>query len=162
MNKEFKDIAEKSQKVLSEATEKAESFIKDLSGDALVFWKELEEKMTDVQSTLKDVAQKVETKTDEAVVDAKLGMMEAKQKITKVEKSLNEFVHEQKHTADQQADIAKLRAHLAKMEAEDAWEETSKKLRHELAQKKVEAEALAKDAADEVVLLSAKIKDLFS
>ena len=162
MDKEFKEIAQKSQEVLKEATDKAEDFVKDFSEDARSLWGELKDKMVDVQKSLENVISKTETKTDEAVVDVELGMMEAKDKVSKIEKSLDAFVQKHKSSNAETIDIAKLRAHLAKMDIEDSWEETSKKIRHELAEKKVETKLLAKEAADEVRQLSDKIKNLFS
>ena len=162
MDKEFKEIAQKSQKALNEATEKMEGLLKDFSKDSLSFWEEIKGKMVDAEVLLKDSASKAETKSDEAVVEAELGMMEAKDKMTKVEKSLSAFMQEHKRSSKQDMDIAKLRAHLAKMDAEDAWEETSKKIRHELAEKKAETKLLAKEASQEVAQLSEKIKNLFS
>ena len=162
MNKEFKEIANKSQEILKEARDKAEDFSKDLSSDSVSLWAELKSKIVEVEETLKNVVSKTETKTDEAILDAELGMMEAKEKILNVEKLVNVFVQEHKNNAAQEIDIVKLRAHLAQMDAEDTWEMMSKKTRHELAEKRAELKLLARDAAEEIKQVSEKIINLYT
>ncbi len=53
-------------------------------------------------------------------------------------------------SAGEEYDLAALKAHLAKMETEDKWEEAQKELYHLYGESKVEIEKLSKKAGEEI------------
>jgi len=52
-------------------------------------------------------------------------------------------------SAGEEYDLAALKAHLAKMDTEDKWEETQKELYHLYGESKVEIEKLSKKVGEE-------------
>ena len=70
-----------------------------------------------------------------------------------MEKEFKELLDQAKKlgdTAGEEHDLAALKAHLAKMDTEDKWEETQKELYHLYGESKVEIEKLSKKVGEEL------------
>ena len=70
-----------------------------------------------------------------------------------MKKELNDLLDQAKKlvdTAGEEYDLAALKAHLAKMDTEDKWEETQKELYRLYGESKVELGKLSKKAAEEL------------
>jgi predicted Rossmann fold nucleotide-binding protein DprA/Smf involved in DNA uptake len=76
--------------------------------------------------------------------------MEARDVLENVRDSAEGFLHTVSRDAAKELDVAELKAHLAKMDAEDKWEETQKELTHLYGESKVEVEKLARKAGEEI------------
>lgn len=157
MDKEFKEIIAKSKESLEKAEEKIEVLSDDFTEDVSEFWGELKDRFAKVGDKLKDAYREFE---DESELQAALSMMEARDRLEKVKESAENFaLHTSKKTKDEFS-MAALKAHLAKMDAEDTWEKTQKELSHKYAQSKVEVEKMAKKAGEEINEIFAKLTQL--
>jgi hypothetical protein len=70
-----------------------------------------------------------------------------------MKKELNDLLDQAKKlvdTAGEEYDLAALKAHLAKMDTEDKWEETQKELYRLYGESKVELGKLSKKAAEDL------------
>ncbi len=142
---EFKEIVEKSKKALDELENKVEDISEDLTQEAKELWSDLKKKFSGVGEKLKDG---VKEEKDE--LKANLDVIEARQKLHDIKESAEEFTKKIASKAEEELDIAALRAHLAKMEAEDLWEEKKKELSYEFQESKHKVEKMAKEAAEEI------------
>ncbi len=142
---EFKEIVEKSKKALDELEEKVEDISEDLAEDAKELWADIKKKFSGVSEKLKEGA-----KDENDELKANLDVIEARQKLHEIKESAEEFTKKVASKAEEELDIAALRAHLAKMEAEDIWEEKKKELSYEFQESKHKVEKMAKEAAQEI------------
>lgn len=70
-----------------------------------------------------------------------------------MEKEFKDLLDQAKKLLDnagEEYDLAALKAHLAKMDTEDKWEETQKELHHLYSESKVEIEKVSKKVAEEL------------
>ena len=157
MKKELKKIIEESKKSLEKAEEKIEDLSEDLTDDAKAFWGDLKKRFAKVNEKLKDAYREFD---DESELQANLSMMEARDRLEKVKHSAENFALKASKKTKEDLDIAALKAHLAKMEAEETWEETRKALSHKYARSKVEVEKLAKKAGKEINDIFLKLTEM--
>ncbi len=157
MEKEFKEIIEESKKSLEKAEKKIEALSEDFTEEAGEFWIDLKKRFTGVNDKLKDAYTDFENKAE---LKGHLGMMEARDKLEQVKESAEEFTKKVSSQAQVELDIAALKAHLAKMESEDIWEEKQKKLSHMYDDSKVEVEKLAKKAGKEINEIFVRLTDI--
>ncbi len=157
MEKEFKEIIEESKKSLEKAEKKIEELSEDFTEEAGEFWVDLKKRFTGVNDKLKDAYTDFENKAE---LKGHLGMMEARDKLEQVKESAEEFTKKVSSQAQVELDIAALKAHLAKMESEDIWEEKQKKLSHMYDDSKVEVEKLAKKAGKEINEIFVRLTDI--
>ncbi len=142
---EMKEILKKSKKAIDELEERVDDMTEELSEEAKAFWGDLKKNMSAIGDKLKDAVseQKEELET-------KLDVMEAREKLETLKESAEAFTKKVAQKADAELDISALRVHLAKMEAEDFWEEKRKELSREFQESKFELEKKVKTAAEEV------------
>ena len=145
---EFKEIVEKSKKVLSELEEKVDDVREDLGEEAKELWEDIRRNFLSVGEKLKETVSEVEEKKDR--LKPNLDILEAREKLEKVKETAEEFTKKVSEKAEAEMDIAALRAHLAKKEAEDLWEEKRKKLSYAFQEKEHEVTKMAKEAAEEI------------
>jgi hypothetical protein len=141
MEKEFKELQEKSKKVISEVEEKIEDLAKDLPKEIDEFWTDLKSSFNKIKDELLD---------DEHKEVAQKKALEAKEKLSHIKENTLEFANKLKDDHQADLDIAALRAHLAKMEAEDFLEESRKKISREIQESTHSLEKLALDATKEI------------
>lgn len=147
MEKEFKEIIEESRKSLKKAKEKIEEISVDFSEEAGELWDELKKRLSGVEEKLKDAYINFE---DKAELKGNLAMMEARSRLEVIKESTEEFTQKVSTKAQEKLDIASLKAHLAKMESEDIWEEKRETLSRMYSESKIEVEKLAKKAGKEI------------
>ncbi len=157
MEKEFKEIIEESKKSLEKAEEKIEALSADFSEEVSEFWGELKNRFSKVNDKLKDAYNEFE---GESQLQAELSMMEARDRLEKIKKSAENFAITTSKKTKEELSMTSLKAHLAKMDAEDKWEETRKELSHTYGESKVEVEKLAKKAGKEINEIFQKLTDL--
>lgn len=157
MEKEFKEIIEQSKKSLGEAEKKIDELSGDFTEDVGEFWVDLKKRFAGVNDKLKDAYTDFEGKAE---LKGHLGMMEARDKLEQVKESAEEFTQKVSIKAQEELDIASLKAHLAKMESEDLWEETQKELLVKYDESKVEVEKLAKKAGKEINEIFLKLTEM--
>jgi chemotaxis regulatin CheY-phosphate phosphatase CheZ len=141
MEKEFKELQEKSKKAINEIEKKIEEFSGDLPKEIGEFWDDLKVSFTKIKDELLD---------DEHKEKAQEKVLEAKEKLSHIKESTLEFANKFKDEHQAELDIAALRAHLAKMEAEDFIEESRKKISREVQESSHSLEKLALDASKEL------------
>ncbi len=157
MEKEFKEIIEESKKSLNNAQKKIEDLSEDFSEDAGELWVDLKKHFSSVNDKLKDAYSDFEGKAE---LKGHLGMMEARDKLEQVKESAEKFAKEISSKADIDLDVVTLKAHLAKMESEDLWDEKQKEFSILYNDSKVEAEKLAKKAGKEINEIFLKLTDM--
>lgn len=145
---DYKEIVEKSKKALSELEKKVDDVQEELAEDAKELWSDLKKNFSAVGEKLKETVSEIEEKKD--VLKPNLDILEAREKLEKVKDTAEEFTKKIADKTDSTMDITALRAHLAKMEAEDLWEEKRKKLSYEFQEKEHEITKMAKEAAEEI------------
>ncbi len=157
MEKEFEEIIEESKKSLEKAEKKIEELSGDFSEEAGEFWIDLKKRFSGVNDKLKDAYTDFE---GEAELKGHLGMMEARDKLEQVQESAEAFSQRVSGKAQVELDIVALKAHLAKMESEDLWEEKQKEFSILYDDSKIEAEKLAKKAGKEINEIFLKLTDI--
>lgn len=157
MEKELKKLLEQSKEALEKAENKIESLSKDFPDEAAEFWKELKKHFSGMQEKLSETYTEVE---GNAELKTSLGMMEAREKLSTIQDTLDTFVHQASKKTSAEFDIAALRAHLAKKESEDLWEEKQKEISHLYSKSKVEVEKLAQKAGKEFNEIFLKLTDM--
>ena len=157
MEKEYKEIIEASKKSLEKAEKKIEELSDDFSEESKELWGELKNRFSKVNDKLKDAYKEFE---GESELQGHLSMMEARDRLEKVKVSAENFALSTSKKTKEEFSMATLKAHLAKMDAEDKWEETKKELSHTYAESKVEVENLAKKAGKEINEIFVKLTEL--
>lgn len=157
MEKEFKEIIEESKKSLETIEKNIEERSEDFTEEVSELWDDLKKHLSRVEEKLKDAYDNFE---DQAELKGHLGMMEARDRIDRLKEATHEFTYKVSINAQEDMDIATLRAHLAKMESEDIWVEKQKELLHLYHDSKEEAEKLAIKAAKELNNIVLKLTDL--
>ncbi len=157
MEKEFKEIIEESKKSLEKAEKRIEELSEDFTEEAGEFWVDLKKHFAGVNDKLKDAYNDFEEKAE---LKGHLGMMEARDKLEQVKESAEEFTQKVSTNAQVELDVAALKAHLAKMESEDLWEEKQKEISAMYENTKVEVEKLAKKAGKEINEIFLKLTDI--
>jgi len=157
MEKEFKEIIEESKRSLEKAEKKIEELSEDFTEEAGEFWVDLKKRFAGVNDKLKDAYDNFEEKAE---LKGHLGMMEARDKLEQVKESAEEFTQKVSAQAQVELDIAALKAHLAKMESEDLWEEKQKEFSVLYQDSKIEAEKLAKKAGKEINEIFLKLTEI--
>ena len=157
MEKEFKEIIEESKKSLEKAEKKIEALSEGFTEEAGEFWVDLKKRFAGVNDKLKDAYTDFEEKAE---LKGHLGMMEERDKLEQVKESAEEFTQKVSTKAQVELDIAALKAHLAKMESEDLWEEKQKEFSVLYQDSKVEAGELAKKAGKEINEIFLKLTEI--
>ncbi len=157
MKKEFKEIIEQSRKSLKKAEEKIEDLSEDFTEDVGEFWDELKKRLAGVEEKLKDAYNDFEEKAE---FKGQLAMIEARDRLEVIKESTEEFTQKVSTKAQQELDIVSLKAHLAKMESEDLWEEKEKELSLMYSESKIEVERLAQKAGKEITNIFLKLTEI--
>ena len=150
MNKELKDMLEKSSKALEKLQDTVEDLTEDLADDASDLWTDMKKNFSGVNEKLKTATKDLDKKSEEANLQAHLGAMEAHDKISNIKESVEEFTNNVSSKAETTMDTAALRAHLAKMEAEDFWEKKGNTLTNEFNESREKVQKLTVDAVEEI------------
>ncbi len=153
MKHEYDEFVEKAKESIDTLEEKIEDMSDDLSEEAGDLWKDLKKYFEKIKAKLKIAEEEAELKSH-------LGMMEARDMLENVRDSAESFLYTLSRDTAQDLDMAEVKAHLAKMDAEEAWEETEKELTHLYAKSKVDVERLAKKAAEEANDIMVKLSQV--
>ncbi len=145
---ELKELVEKSQKVLSKLEEKVEEAREELTEETKEFWDDLKKNFSVIGEKLSQSVSELEEKKDH--LKPNLDVLAAREKLEQIKESAETFAKKVAEKAEEEIDIATLRAHLAKKEAEDLWEEKQKELSREFQEKEYEVKKMAKEAAEEI------------
>ena len=162
MEKDFKESIEKSKEALSALEKKVTAIADDLSENVSEFWGGLQKNLEKINSKLEGSYKDWEKEGDEAKLQANLGAMEANDKMKEIKDSLEEFADKVSKNAQTGLDTVALKAHLAKKEAEELWDEKSPAIRKELEESKEKASKMAVEAVDEITSFFNKITDSFT
>ena len=157
MEKEFKEIIEESKRSLEKIEKNIEERSENFTEEVSVFWVDLKKHLSAVGGKLKDAYNNFE---DQAELKGHLGIMEARERMEKLKEATDEFSYKVSNNAQEELDIATLKAHLVKMESEDIWAEKQKELIHIYSYSKVEAEKLTKKAAKELNNIVFKLTEI--
>lgn len=134
--------------------------------DAQDAWKAMEPKIQTVEKKLEEVAQKAGAAGEEARLQASLGAAEIKARWPGLERALGQLVADVKRGARDvvtEVDIARVKAHLAEMDAADAAQKAAGKAQGELKKASAEFAAEMEKAAAEIKTSVASLKKkLFS
>jgi len=150
MNKELKEILEKSSHAIDKLQDKIEEFTDELVDDTADLWQDLKKNFASTKEKLKDASKNLDQKSEEANLQAHLGAMEAHDRFDNIKKSVDEFAQKISSKTQTELDITALKAHLAKMEAEDFWEKKGKEISREFHESREKVQKLTIEAASEV------------
>ncbi len=153
MGKEFKELLEGSKKIISEVEKKVDGVASDLGDDAGELWADIKKSFSKISDELID---------DDDKEKAQEKVLEAKEKLNHMKESVTTFASSLKDDYKGDMDIAALRAHLAKMDAEDFLEESKKKISREVQESSHSLEKLAMDAGEEIKEFFSSLGDKFS
>ncbi|MDD2450297.1 MAG: hypothetical protein PHU67_00095 [Sulfurovum sp.] len=156
MEKELNEYIKKSKESLEKVEKNVESFRKSMGDDMSEFWGKLKGEFGQINKTLSGAREKLQ---HEAKLQGKLGVMEAKEHLEKIKGTSEEFIKKVTDNTAQELDIAKLHAHLAKMEAADQWKEKESQMTSLYQDSKEEFEKLAKKAGKEINEILLKLTD---
>ena len=157
MEKELKALLEQSKEALGKAEDKIETLSKEFPDEAAEFWGDMKKHFSGIQDKLTETYNETEGKAE---LKANLGMMEAREKLATIQDTLDTFLHQASKNTSEEFDIAALKAHLAKKESEDLWEEKQKELSALYGKSKVEVEKLAHKAGKEFNEIFLKLTDM--
>ncbi|MBT8348940.1 MAG: hypothetical protein HKP62_05805 [Sulfurovum sp.] len=157
MENEFKKIIEDAKKSIEKIENNIEAHSKDFTDEVSEFWGDLKKHLSGVEGKLKDTYDNFE---GQAELKGYLGMMEAHDRLDKLKETTYEFSYKVSKNVQEELDIATLKAHLAKMESEDIWEEKQKKLLALYNDSKEEAEKLAIKASKELNNIAFKLTEM--
>ncbi len=150
MDKDFKEILEKSSEAIEKLEDKVDDLAEEFAEDAVELWDEMKKSFLKVNNKLKTAAKDFDQKSDEANLQAHLGTMEAHDRIDGIKDTVEEFTQKVAAKAQTDLDTAALRAHLAKMEAEDFWDEKGQKITEEFNESSDRVKSLTLEAASEI------------
>ena len=153
MGKEYEEFIETAKKSIDTLEDKIEDMSEDFSEEAKDVWKDLKAYFEKIKTKLKEAEQEAELKSE-------LGMMEARDVLENVRDSAESFLCTVSRDTAQEFDMAEIKAHLAKMELEDKWEEAQKEFYRLYGESKVEAERLVKKAGQELNDIMLKLSQI--
>ena len=162
MNKELKEVLEKSSKAIEKLQDKVEDFSEDFAEDASELWTDIKKSFANTNEKLKSAVKDLDQKDDEANLQAHLSTMEAHDRISNIKDTLEEFSQKVSAKASTELDMATLKAHLAKMEAEDFWDKKGPQITKDFNESKDKVQKLAIDAAGEIKEYFEKLTDIVS
>jgi hypothetical protein len=157
MEKELKELLEESKRSLEKAEKKIDAYSKDFNKETLAFWNELKVYFSEIKESLSESFNEME---GSAELKANLGMMEAKEKLAYIQDSVEKFLYRASKDTEKELDIAALKAHLAKKDSEDLWNEKRKELSRLYASSKIEVDKLTKKAGQDFNDIVVKLTDL--
>ncbi len=154
MDNEFKKKLEAATEAIDRLEDKIEDKVEDITDDlgedARELWGDIKKNFSGVRGKLKDAATALDQIGDETRMQVHLGTMEAQERMEGVKDALEDFTQKISNKAHTQIDTAKLRAHLAEMEAEDFMETKGAKLAHDLNESGEKVKVASIKAAGEV------------
>jgi len=153
MGKEFNELLKSSKKVIGDVEKKVEDVSGDFAEDVGELWKDMKKGFTNISNELLG---------DDNKEKAQEKVLEAKEKLNYMKDSVTEFATNLKSEHQGDLDTAALRAHLAKMDAEDFVEENRKKVSREVQESSQTLEQMALDASKEIKDFFSSLSDQFS
>ncbi|MGC9351920.1 MAG: hypothetical protein ACP5D3_08015 [Sulfurovum sp.] len=155
--KELNELIKTSKESLGKVEKSVESFRGSMSEEISGFWGNLKNEFGQIDTKLSDAGRKLQ---DEAKLQGKLGVMEAKEHLETIKGTSEEFIQKVTTNTTQELDIAKLQAHLGRMEAADLWKEKEQQMRSLYSESKDDFEKLAKKAGEEINAILLKLTDI--
>jgi hypothetical protein len=162
MEKEFKESIEKSKVAAKELEKKVTEVAGDFSESAGEFWKDLQEKFEKINVQLAGSYDEMEKAGPEGTLKANLEALEANEKFKEIKESLEGFSEKVSKNAHEGFDLVLEKAHLAKKEAENLWEEKSPVLKEEFAKSKEKVTEFSVKAIDEITEFYEKMAAKFN
>ncbi len=153
MEKDFQELLKSSKKVIGEVEKKVEDVTENFSDEVSELWGDIKKSFAKISDELLE---------DDHKEKAQEKVLEAKEKLNLVKESVTEFASKIKEDSQADLDIAALRAHLAKMEAEDFLEESRKKVSREIQESTHSLEKLAMDAGEEIKEFFSSLSEKFT
>lgn len=157
MKKELKEIIAQSKKSLKHIENNIEDISENFTEEVNDFWTDLKQHLSKIEEKLDDAYEDLE---EQIKLKSHQGMIEARERIQKLEAIVDEFTTKVSANAQEELDIAKLRAHLLKMEGSDILEEKQKELAALYEDSKEEAEKALINVAKEFNQIVLKLTQL--
>ncbi|MDD3592813.1 MAG: hypothetical protein PHO65_09230 [Sulfurovum sp.] len=157
IEKELNEYIKKSKESLDKVEKNVESFRESMGDDISEFWGKLKGEFREIGTTLSSAGEKLQS---DAKLQGKLGVMEARERLENIKDASEEFIKKVTDKTAQELDLAKLHAHLAKMDAADQWKGKESKMTSLYNDSKEEFETLAKKAGEEINAILLKLTDI--
>jgi uncharacterized coiled-coil DUF342 family protein len=162
MEKEFKESIEKSKVAAKELEKKVTEVAGEFSESASEFWTALQDKFEKINVQLAGSYEEIEKAGPEGTLKANLEALEANEKFKEIKESLESFSEKVSKNAQEGFDVVSEKAHLAKKEAENLWEEKSPTLKEEFAKSKEKVTEFSVKAVDEITEFYEKMTAKFN
>ncbi|HEO97944.1 MAG: hypothetical protein JW682_06790 [Campylobacterales bacterium] len=157
MEKELNEYIKKSKESLEKVEKNVESLRESMGHEMSEFWEKLKGEFGQINKTLSGASEKLQS---DAKLQGKLGVMKAREHLEKIKDTSEEFIKKVTDKTAQELDIAKLHAHLAKMDAADQWKGKESQMTSLYQDSKEEFEKLAKKAGEEINEILLKLSDI--
>jgi len=150
MDDKIKDTIKRSLKELDELEDKFEGWIDDLPDDTDELRSSVKSAMKKMHAKLTDSVGHGGKLSEEAELQAALGLMEARDKLDASKEVLDNYLECATEKSKTLMDQVELKSKLAKMEAEDFWEERGPAIKEEFKQSSESMLKVAESTADEI------------
>jgi len=161
MDDKLKDAIKASMKELDKLEDKLENWADDLPDDTDELRARLKGAMTKIKGKLSESVGQGGKLSEEAELQAHLGLAEARDKLDASKDIVDNYLESATTKSKTLMGEVELKAKLAKMEAEDFWEERGPSLKEELKQSSDSMMKLAESTADDIQKQLSKWNDLF-
>ncbi len=157
MEENLKALLEKSKETLENIETKILDYTDELGDDAQGYWDDLKNYLAKVGERLESSYEAYEQKAE---LKSKLMLMEARDRMEAIRSDVEKVLHKVERKGEQELDLLALKAHLAKLEAQEVWDEKEKEFEHLYAKSKLEAEKLSQKALHELNEIYLKLSEI--
>ena len=161
MEDKIKSVVKNSLKEMRDMQAKVDDLMDNAPDDIKELREAIDKSLTNISEKLNNALAKGEELSEEAKLEANLGLMEAKEKLESSQKVLDNYIDRLSDQSKTAMDEFELKAHLAKMDAEDFWEQRGPELTKEFNSSKQKMQELTEKAADEFQAQFKKWNSLF-
>ena len=162
MDDKIKDTIKRSLKELDDLDDKLENWIDDLPDDTDELRASMKNAMKKMHSKLTESVGHGGKLSDEAELQAHLGLMEARDKLDTSKEVVDNYLESATEKSKTLMGQIELKSKLAKMDAEDFWEERGPAIKEEFKQSSESMLKVAESTADEIQKQLSKWNSLLS
>lgn len=150
MEDKIKNVIKRSLKELDDLEDKLEDWVDDLPDDTDEIRAGMKKAMKSMHTKLTESVGHGGKLSDEAELQAHLGLMEARDKLDTSKDVVDNYLESAAEKSKTLMGEVELKSKLAKMEAEDFWEERGPQLKEDFKQSSESMLKVAESAADEI------------
>jgi len=157
MEEHLKALVEKSKQTLAKIETKVADYTEELGEDATAYWNTLKAYLSKVEEQLESSYEAYEQKAE---LKSKLLLMEARDRMEEIRSDVEKVLQKAERKGEAELDLLALKAHLAKLEVQEIWDEKEKAFEHLYATSKLEAQKLSQKAIHELNEIYLKLSEI--